>query len=346
MNKYPLDARAATILLLFGQMEFDEAARLATGKVKGGAAPAEPAEGAEKPKPNPEAAQKLFAAAIDDWQRLVSKYPGTNEASRGALNIGIVLEERLNKLGDALEAYKKVAGQHQGEAQQRIANLTAKQLEIVTERKFRSNEKPTIKLSTRNLENVTIKLYRIDLTDYFRKMHLATGVESLDIALIDPDKTLEHKVEKYENYRRIDEQVEIPVEGPGVTAITISSDALEATTMLIVSDIDIIVKSSRNELFVYAQNLLTNKPAEKVSLLISDCNKLFAEAVTGKDGIFHKKYDELKTAQDLRVFAVQEGNSASSLISLEGLQFAVGLSPKGYLYSEHPGLPGRANSST
>src|SRR5262245_18032425 len=333
LNKYPLDGRAPQILLAFGQMEYDEAARLAAGKAK---ADAPAAEGADKAKPDLEGAAKLFAAAIDDWQRLVSKYPGTNEASQGALNIGITLEVRLNKLADALEAYKKVEGAQQAEAQKRIANLTAKQLEVVTERKFRSNEKPKIKLSTRNLENVSVKLYRIDLADYFRKMHLATGVESLDIALIDPDKTIEHKIDKFEKYRRIDEQVEIPVEGPGVTAITVSSDALEATTMVVVSDIDIIVKSSRNELFVYAQNLLTSKPAEKVNLIISDCDKIFAEAATGKDGILQKKFDELKTAQDLRVFAVQEGHSASSLISLEGLQFAVGLSPKGYLYSERP----------
>jgi len=107
LNKYPLDGRAPQILLAFGQMEFDEAARLAAGKVK---ADAPAAEGAEKAKPDPEGAAKIFAAAIDDWQRLVSKYPGTNEASQGALNIGITLEVRLNKLADALEAYKKVEG--------------------------------------------------------------------------------------------------------------------------------------------------------------------------------------------------------------------------------------------
>lgn len=329
LNKYPLDGRAAAILLLFGQMEFDEAVRLASGK-KTDEKPEEPA------KPDPEAAQKLFAAAIDDWQKVVSKYPGTEEASRAALNIGVTLEVHLGKLAESLEAYKKVVGPHQGAAQQRIANLTAKQLEIVTERKFRSNEKARIKLTTRNLESVSVKLYRVDLTDYFRKMHLATGIESLDIALIDPDKSWEHKIEKFDKYRRIDEQIEIPVDGPGVTAVTVSSDAFEATTMLVVSDIDIIVKSSRNELFVYAQNLLTSKPAEGVNLLISDASKVFAEGATGKDGILQKKFDELKTVTDLRVFAVQEGHAASSLISLEGLQFAVGLSPKGYLYSERP----------
>ncbi|MFN0050915.1 MAG: MG2 domain-containing protein, partial [Planctomycetales bacterium] len=303
LNKYPLDGRAPQILLLFGQMQFDAAMRLLP--------PLEGKRPAEGVKPDPEGAKKLFLAAIEDWQRLA-------------------------RLADSLEAYKKVEGAYQGEAQQRIANLTAKQLEIVTERKFRTNEKPRITLGTRNLENVTVKLYRIDLTDYFRKMHLATGVESLDIALIDPDKSWEQKIDNFEKYRRLDQTVEIPIEGPGVMAVTVSSDTLEATTMVVVSDIDIVVKSSRNELFVFAENMRTGKPAPGVTLLVSDGSKDFAEAVSGPDGVFQEKFEELKTVNDLRVFAVQEGHSASSRVSLEGLQFAVGLSPKGYLYTERP----------
>jgi alpha-2-macroglobulin len=331
LNKYPLDGRAPQVLFQFGQMRYAAAARLAEpARAESGG------DNAAQSKPDPEGAKALFSAAIDDWQRLVSKYPGTNEASHAAYSIGVTLEHRLNRLADALEAYKKVEGPFQGQAQQAIANLTAKQLEIVTERKFRSHEQPHIKVQTRNLENVTVKLYRVDLADYFRKMHLATGLESLDIALIDPDKTLEHKVADYEKYRRIDQQIEIPVEGPGVTAVTVSSDTLEATTMVVVSDVDIIVKSSRNELFVFAENMRDGKPAEGVSLLVSDGNKVFAELVTGKDGILQQKFDELKTVNDLRVFAIKEGHSASSLINLEGLQFAVGLSPKGYLYTDRP----------
>lgn len=320
LNKYPLDGRAAYILLLFGQMKYDAASHLVTaqnGKLT-------------------DDAKRLFEAAIEDWQRLVSKYPGTNESSQAALNIGSTLEDRLGRLTEALEAYKKVEGQHQPQAQQRIANLTAKQLEIVTERKFRSDEKPQIKLSARNLESVTVKIYRIDLADYFRKMHLATGVESLDIALIDPDKSWEYKVEGYEKYRRLEQSLEIPVDGPGVTAVTVSSDALEATTMVVVSDIDIIVKSSRNELFIFAENMRTGKPASGVSLLVSDGGRVFAEEVTGADGVLQKKYEQLKSVHDLRVFGTFEGHAASSQINLEGLQFAVGLSPRGYLYTERP----------
>ena len=44
----------------------------------------------------------------------------------------------------------------------------------------------------------------------------------------------------------------------------------------------------------------------------------------------------LKSVNDLRVFGTFEGHAASSQINLEGLQFAVGLSPRGYLYTERP----------
>ncbi len=345
LNKYPLDPRAPFILLEFGQMKYNAAVQVekenATADAKRQATAKSDAKNSDNSKnAPPELASSrpadLYHSAIDDWSRLVSKYPGSDEASRAAYNIGLVLEDKLGKLAEALEAYKKVEGKHQPDAQRRIAQLTSKQLEIVTERKFRSDETPRIKVTTRNVENVSVKLYRIDMTDYFRKLHLASGVESLDIALIDPDKTLEQKTADYEKYRRIDQQIEIPVDGPGVTAVTVTSDTLEATTMVVVSDIDIIVKGSRNELFVFAEDMRKGQPAEGVSLLISDGSKVFAEAATGKDGILQKKFEELKTVNDLRVFAVREGHSASSLVNLEGLQFAVGLSPKGYLYTDRP----------
>ena len=332
LNKYPLDSRAAQILLAFGDMKFAEAVQKHRDNLK------RERDAGRKPDPRKldAAVKRLFEESIADWKRLVSKYPGTKEASHGAYMIGVALEDRLARLPDALEAYKKVKGPYAAVAKQRIAALTAKKLDVLTERKFRSNEKPVIKVRTRNLERVTIKVYRIDMAAYFRKMHLAGGVETLDIALIDPDKSWEYKVEGFEKYRQLVNDVSIPTEGAGVTAVTVSSDKLEATTMVIVSDIDVIVKASRNELFVFAQNMKTRKPAAGVSLLISDGKKVFAEEVTDKNGVLQKSYETLKTVKDLRVFGIHEGHAASTVSNLEGMKFAVGLAAKGYLYTDRP----------
>lgn len=332
LNKYPLDGRAASILNQFGQMKYAEAVQQHTDRTAAAIKKGESAQSIQLNK----ATRKLFEEAIADWRRVVQKYPQASEASNAAMMIGVTLEDKLGQLKEALEAYKQVSGSRQEAAKKRIAALTSPQLEIVTERKFRSDEKPRIRLTTRNVENVTVKVYRVDMADYFRKMHLATGVENLDIALIDPDDQFEHSVKEYEEYRRISGDVEIAADGPGVTAVTVSSDKLEATTMLVVSDLDIVVKSSRNELFLFAENMRTGKAAAGVSVLISDGSEVFSEEVTRDDGTLQKSWDKLKTVSDLRLFAIHEGHVASTVNQLNGLDFAVGLSPRGYLYTDRP----------
>lgn len=333
LNKYPLDTRAPQILFLFGHMRFAEGAEQYRNQLEAEKDKGEKISGPIAPKPK---TRKLFDEAIADWQRLVSKYPNTQQSSQAAFAIGTTLEDELGRLSDALDAYRKVKGPFENQAKQRMTRLTAKQLKILTERKFNSDQPARIRLTTRNVENVSVRTYRIDMVDYFRKMHLATGVEALDIALIDPDNIREHEVAGFEEYRRIENEIDIPVDGPGVTAVTVTGENLEATTMVVVSDLDIIVKSSRNELFVFAQNSRTGKPQTDVSLLVSDGTEVFAEELSGKDGIFQKSYEQLKSIKDLRVFAVHEGHAASTVSNLTGLDFAVGLSPKGYLFTDRP----------
>ena len=332
LNKYPLDVRAAGILKNFGHMKYAEGMEKHNKRVKAALSKGDSAQSVSLNKE----CRTLFEEAIADWRRVVQKYPNSNDASMAAMMIGVTLEDRLAQLNDALEAYRQVKGAQQGAAQKRIAGLTTPQLEIVTERKYRSDEKPRIKLTTRNVEKVSVKVYRVDMSDYFRKMHLATGVENLDIALIDPDEQFEHSVEDFEKYRRQSGDIEIPVEGPGVTAVTVSSEKLEATTMVVVSDLDVIVKSSRNELFLFAENMRAGKAADGVSVLISDGKEVFAQEITGADGTLQKSWDRLKTVNDLRVFAIHEGHVASTVNSLNGLNFAVGLSARGYLYTDRP----------
>ncbi len=336
LNKYPLDARAPAILFQFGQMKYAEAVKLHAERV---AKALENGDSAQAVDLNDQE-KRLFEEAIVDWRRVVSKYPDSNEASNASFMIGVTLEDRLGKLKEALDSYKQVKGNFAEQANRRITRLTSPHLQLVTERKFRSDEKPRIKLTTRNLENVSVKAYRVDMIDYFRKMHLASGVETLDIALIDPDQQFEYAIEGYQQYKQIDGDIELPIDGPGVTAVTVSSEKLEATTMVVVSDLDMIVKSSRNELFLFVQNMREGKPVEGVSVLISDGSKVFAEEMTGKDGILQKSFDELKSVGDLRVFAVQEGHMASTVNNLNGLDFAVGLTPRGYLYTDRPAYRG------
>ncbi|HPM82478.1 MAG TPA: MG2 domain-containing protein, partial [Candidatus Anammoximicrobium sp.] len=307
LAKYPLDARSRATLYLLAQMSY---------------------------------AEEKWDAALSQWRQLATKYPKTEEASRAQLMIARTLEEKLGKLDEALVEYRKLDwGRSAAEAKRRIARLTAKAMTIATERVFRSDETPQLKLVTRNIESVTVRVFTVDMETYFRKMHEARGVETLDIALIDPDQTFEYKVADYKPYQRYENHVPVPLPAAakaGVMAVTVSSRTLEATTLLLQSDLDIVVKSSRDEVFVFAENLRTGQPSSKAKILLSNGTQVFGEGETNENGVFQKSFEELKSGDDVRVFAVADGHMASNILSLDGLEVAQGLSDKGYIYTDRP----------
>lgn len=326
LARYPLDERDQRILYYFGQMHF---------------------------------AEEQWDAAIAAWRNLVQKHPQSEEASQAQYMIGVTLEDKLGRLDEALKEYKKLNwGGHAEAALQRITRLTAKSLAIASERIFRSDETPKLKLTSRNIESVTVRVYTIDLETYFRKMHEARGIEALDIALIDPDHTFEFKIPDYKPLARHEQAIEVavPIESPagngekngnqgidgkneagaGVLAVTVSSKTLEATALVLQSDLDVIVKSSRDEAFVFAQNMLTGKAWPGVRVLLSDGQQVFGDGETNADGVFHQSFEQLKTAGDLQAFAIAGRHTASNRLGLQGLGVAQGLANKGYLYTDRP----------
>ncbi|MDA7977875.1 MAG: tetratricopeptide repeat protein [Pirellulales bacterium] len=311
LRKHPLEDRCRLILFDFGRMEF---------------------------------LQDEFEKAIEAWRTVVSKYPGSNEASRAQFMIAMTLETKLGRLEDALKEYALVKyGEYAPHAAVRHAALTQTEMTIATTRVYRTDEDPAVDLISRNVESVDVSAYRIDLETYFRKMHLARGVENLDVALIDPDSRFSFPVSDYQKYQQFQSSVAIRKDGEGdverqpqVMAVTVSEGKLEATTLVIQSDLDVIVKSSRDEVFVFAQNMRTGEAWPDVRLLISDGSTVFAEVETGEDGVYQGTYDELQGANDVRVFAVSDGHVASNIISLDGIGVAQGLTEKGYIYTDRP----------
>lgn len=330
LRAHPLDERAPRILYLFGAAH--EARAL----------------DAEEAKAAPDVIAGHYRRAIDEWAKLVSKYPDSAEARAAMLKSGKLLEEKLGEFERALKLYQKLATERgDGEAAGAVARLTRKSLDISAERVFRTNEKPVVRLNTRNIEQCEVRVYRIDLQAYFRKMHGITGVEGLDVSLIQPDKTWTFKPKDYRKYQPLSQEVEIPFPGEeaGACVVTIGDDDFEATVLVLRSDLELIVKSSRREVLTFVQNLRTGQPAAGAEVLVSDGKGVAATGKTGNDGVFKTPLDSLKDLSDVRVFTLRTGHAASYNLPLAGLQLSSGLTPKGYLYTDRPAyLPGETVS--
>lgn len=306
LQLHPLDERAPKILYLFGEMN---------------------------------ARQKLWDAAINDWRRLAEKYPDNPWGQQARFAIAQLYETQLHDAEKALEEYRKVGNPLSEAAAAAIARLTAKTLNVETPRVFRSDETPKVRLITRNIEKVSVAVYRLDPEAYFRKMHTLTGVEQLDVALIDPDTTFEFPIPDYRPYVELETFVPIPLPGGrkcGAAAVTISSATFEATTLLLQSNLDVIVKCSRDEVLVFSQNMITGQPWPGVRVLLAGPDGILHEAITGKDGVFQAALPALRQLENVQVLAIANDHLASNALSLAGLQPARGLTDRGFIYTDRP----------
>ncbi|MCH7227488.1 tetratricopeptide repeat protein [Haloferula sp. A504] len=327
LQDHPLDPRARQILFTLGQIQHAQAVELE--------------ESMEDP--DEETREKIaghYRKAVEEWEKLVSKYPNTEESSLALYRIGQVQEEKLGELEQALATYQRLNwGSWSGQASQRFAQLTAHSLSARTERTFRTNEDVFIEVTSRNAPKLTLSQYFLNLEAYFRKTHGIEGIDGLDVDLIQPDKTWEVEVPDYEKFKPTTQRIKIPFEKgkPGVCVIKVTEEDFEATTLVIRSDIDIITKTSRREVLVFAQNRLTNQPAAGVSVIASDGGEVFGTGKTGKDGVFRGKFEErLKDGNSVRIFASSEQGIASYNLDLSNLQLSSGLSARGYVHTEKP----------
>ena len=278
-----------------------------------------------------------YDKAIAQWEKVVSKHAGQEYAKRARYRIAATYEQKLNNLPKAYEMFKKSAEEDQwGEGQQRFNELKQKRLSVVTERVLRTDEKPVLRVATRNIEKLKFAAYPINMETYFKRHHSFRGVENLDITLIEPVKRWDYAVPKYEKYRLYEIQAEVPLPGPGVWAINVTDEELEATTMFVVSDLALITKSTKKEVFAFAQNTRTKKPYPKAQILVSDGGKILYSGQTDEKGILQQKMAELKTAGEARFFAFDGAHYASNDLNIGQLAYVEEIQPKAYIFTDKP----------
>jgi TolA-binding protein len=284
-------------------------------------------------------AEKKYDEAIKAWELLSGKFPGSEPAAHGEFSIASIYEVEKGEPTVAIERFRKIAVEPwASQARQRIAVMEAKALAVVTPRAFRSGETATLKITTRNLETLTFTAYRLDVEAYFRKKNCTSNVEALDIGLVQPDAEWTAAVPGYDKYKPIETEYELPkLEIPGVYVVKVTDEkSLQATTLVIGSDVDAIVKASRDQLLVFVQDMKTGAGRAGARVLVSDGQNVILDAKTGADGVLLTDWkDPRNPGQGLTYIVMADGHAAGSGLSVPG-QVAQGLSPRAYLYTDRP----------
>ena len=100
--------------------------------------------------------EKKFDEAIAALEALIGKFPGSEPAAHAQFDVASILEVEKGDLPAAIERFRKVAdGPWKPMANHRVIVMESKALKVVTPRAFRSGETAHLKITSRNLENLT-----------------------------------------------------------------------------------------------------------------------------------------------------------------------------------------------
>ena len=280
-----------------------------------------------------------FDDAITALEALIGRF-GTGEAVEHARYLlGLIQEENKGAPEQALEQYRKVADSiWKNQARSRITIMEARLMRVVTPRTFRTSEVAHLQISTRNLERLSFSTYKLDPEAFFRKKQALNGVEALDISLVAPDLEWTESVPGYAKYKTIETNYDLKrLTEPGFWAVKVSDEkSFQATTMVLRSDIEAVVRASRDQTLVFVQDMRSGKGRAGARVLVADGKETFLEARTGADGVVLKDWPGPRDASSSLAYLVLDGpEAAGSSLALPGT-IAQGMTPRAYLYTDRP----------
>jgi alpha-2-macroglobulin len=292
--------------------------------------------------------EKKFDEAIAAWEPLIGKFPGSEPASHAQFSVASIFEVEKGDLAGAIERFRKVAADPwKSQAGQRVAVMESKALTVVTPRAFRSGETAHLKITSRNLENLTFTAYKLNAEAYFRKKHILGAVESLDVGLVAPDAEWTVPVKGYAKFKPVESTYDLKVAVPGVYVVKVTDEkTLQATALVVGSDLDAIVKVSREQVLVFAQDMKTGQGRKGARVLIADGSGVILEKKTGDDGVLLTTWNKPLVAgpspnampmpdAGLQYVVLDGGDAAGSGLGVPD-KVAQGLTPRAYIYTDRP----------
>lgn len=258
--------------------------------------------------------RERFDVAREEFERVASRYANTNESSEAMFNVGRIYEEKTFDYDKAIETYKKVVGPWQDMARQRIAALQEKQLIVKTKRTWRSDEEPSIDVTTRNIQKLRLRAFKLDLEVFFRSKLATPKIDALDVEVIEPDVRREVSASPYVAHKQTTQAVALgEFKGkPGAYVVKVDDGEFEASTLVLVSDLVFITKGMPRGVLVFAQNAITGEPVRDARMVVSDGKKILLEDKTGADGVLYKMAAWEGNVDKLVVYGSSEMGAAVS----------------------------------
>jgi tetratricopeptide (TPR) repeat protein len=177
-------------------------------------------------------------AARQRWEEAAARWPQIAPDAVRALARQLLVDRGQP------EAAFDLLRQAEGDALGELDRLEAEEVWVASPGRLRPGAgRPHVRVGTRNLERVEVRLHEIDLEAWVRSGARLEALDELDVQAIAPDDTLTVEVPDPSPY--VDRAFDAPLPvGPGLWSVTVAAPESEAQALLLVSDLAVVARAS------------------------------------------------------------------------------------------------------
>jgi len=279
--------------------------------------------------------RKQPGSAETRLRTLIARFPGTSEAHQARAIIAS-LAEAAGKLEQAVaeletlvrEARNRPEGRR---ARQQLIRFRKTELSVSTPRTFRPGETPRLSIRLRNLPQLKLLAYRIDLLTYLGKHHSLKKLADVATEIVDPDHRFEYQVKKYQRFKQFQFELPLAMKGRGAWIVEVRTDVTRAKTLVLVSDLQLVARIGRKEALCLV--LQDGKPLSGAKLLAYGPAGRLARGSSGTDGTAHTRWRA--PAAWVQLLAHHDGAFAFAQARPRTARKSE-ITPRGYVYTDRP----------
>ncbi len=179
---------------------------------------------------------------------------------------------------------------HFEDARDALAFLTTSGLKMPELETFAEGEAASVRIETRRLSKVTLKVYPVDLMRLFAVRKDLSRIHRIDLTGIVPMKEWTTALSgAADDFRWRESRIPIETKGKGVSLVVVKSGKFESSAIVIQSNLEIEIQRVGSRVRIYAFDRRTREPMAGVYVKVSDGKTTKANGLTDARGVFEAR---------------------------------------------------------
>ena len=243
--------------------------------------------------------EKEFPTDADPRQLAVSPYRAR------AIHLNARIAHARGQLSRAADLYGQVAHLFP-DARDAYAFLTSKGLTLRDLESVGVGSTAELHMRRRNAADVRLRVFAVDFMILYALRPDLSQVNRIDLSGIRPVEEWTVARRGAEDHRWSDEVIPLPVKAKGVYLVVARSGDLEASSVVLISDVQIEVQEVDGSVRIYATDRATGAPLPEVYVKVGDGQSVKAQGFTDARGVF----EAAGVGGSFSVVAEKDGNVA------------------------------------